>query len=558
MYLHFARKKATMRSVAYPARLLAGLFACALILLVPAAAQAATSAADTPDVAHVDYPGVQHLKFRYGPVAIKPGQNNIEIANSAVPKPKVDGWITRLQPNLRRMDGSVPPVDVIHLHHAVWVNASRQGDASGGGYGPFFAAGEEKTIFQMPAPYGLRYQASDAWILSYMIHNLTEQPDKVWITYDMDFVPDTSPAAKSMKEVKPIWMDVESGKIYPVFDVHHGSGENGTFTYPDQNPNAYPGGRRRNEWVANRDLTLVATAGHLHPGGLHDDLWLTRPGAQAAPASVRASKCNAARQRARKAGKAGASNAVKRACAKPAVFGDTAHLFKSSAQYFEPAGAVSWDVSMTGTPTDWRVAVHKGDILKINSTYDSQRASWYESMGIMVVFAADGLNGHDPFTTKVDWPGQLTHGHLAENDNHGGDSVGLPDTTKLPDGPAFGADSAVTIDNFVYSQGDINSSGAAGLPPVVKAGETLKFASNDPFPAFHTITACKEPCNKSSGIAYPLADGAVEFDSGELGTGGPPTADRTTWSTPNNLPVGNYTYFCRIHPFMRGSFRVVN
>jgi len=31
---------------------------------------------------------------------------------------------------------------------------------------------------------------------------------------------------------------------------------------------------------------------------------------------------------------------------------------------------------------------------------------------------------------------------------------------------------------------------------------------------------------------------------------------RTTWSTPKNLKTGTYTYFCRIHPFMRGAFRV--
>jgi plastocyanin len=31
----------------------------------------------------------------------------------------------------------------------------------------------------------------------------------------------------------------------------------------------------------------------------------------------------------------------------------------------------------------------------------------------------------------------------------------------------------------------------------------------------------------------------------------------TTWRTPSNLTPGTYTYFCRIHPFMRGSFRVV-
>ena len=36
---------------------------------------------------------------------------------------------------------------------------------------------------------------------------------------------------------------------------------------------------------------------------------------------------------------------------------------------------------------------------------------------------------------------------------------------------------------------------------------------------WHTITACKAPCNRSTGIAYPLADGDVTFDSGELGIG---------------------------------------
>ena len=30
-----------------------------------------------------------------------------------------------------------------------------------------------------------------------------------------------------------------------------------------------------------------------------------------------------------------------------------------------------------------------------------------------------------------------------------------------------------------------------------------------------------------------------------------------TYKTPKSLSAGTYTYFCRIHPFMRGSFRVV-
>jgi hypothetical protein len=39
-----------------------------------------------------------------------------------VPKPDVDGYIVSIDPNLVREDGSVPPVDVIHLHHGVWIN----------------------------------------------------------------------------------------------------------------------------------------------------------------------------------------------------------------------------------------------------------------------------------------------------------------------------------------------------------------------------------------------------------------------------------------------------
>ena len=62
------------------------------------------------------------------------------------------------------------------------------------------------------------------------------------------------------------------------------------------------------------------------------------------------------------------------------------------------------------------------------------------------------------------------------------------------------------------------------------------------------------PCG---GIAYPIADADIPFDSGQLGTQGVPTAGHIEWSTPTELPPGTYTYFCRIHPFMRGGFVVV-
>src|SRR5207302_8342427 len=64
-------------------------------------------------------------------------------------------------------------------------------------------------------------------------------------------------------------------------------------------------------------------------------------------------------------------------------------IFRSHAISYDPGGHVSWDISMTRTDPSWRVAVKPGDVLRIRSAYDTSKASWYESMGIMVMFLAD-------------------------------------------------------------------------------------------------------------------------------------------------------------------------
>ena len=95
----------------------------------------------------------------------------------------------------------------------------------------------------------------------------------------------------------------------------------------------------------------------------------------------------------------------------------------------------------------------------------------------------------------------------------------------------------------------------------IQAGQALTCKNLDDAQSntWHTITGCKEPCNRGTGIAYPIANGARSFDSGQLGTNPPfgaPAIGSITWQTPKNLSPGTYTYFCRVHPFMRGSFRV--
>ena len=460
--------------------------------------------------------GATRMHFEIGPIDIQPGQNNISYSRGQIPKPSVDGFIVRIAPNLRFADGTIPGVDVVHLHHGVWLNVSA-GDATNPGLPErFFAAGEEKTTTALPAGYGYTFHATDKWVVNYMIHNLYPIKRQVWITYDIDFIPADSPAAANIISARPVWTDVQNGSIYPVFDVIKGSGENGQYTYPTDAADPYGTGPIKNQWTADRDGVLLATAGHLHPGGLHNDLWLTRDG-------------------------------------------KTTHLFQSVANYYEPAGAVSWDVSMTATPDGWRVQVKAGDVLSTTATYDSARASWYESMGIMVAWMADTQQptespAPDPFVTPVDVAGQLTHGHLHENDNHGGAAdVSYKDTTKQPSVPA---QPSISIEGYIYAQGDMLAGTAV---PTIAPGGSIEFDNLDaPLNngVWHTITACKAPCNASTGIAYPLADADIPFDSGELGAVGPPTAGRVTWDTPTDLPPGTYTYFCRIHPSMRGAFRV--
>ena len=286
---------------------------------------------------------------------------------------------------------------------------------------------------------------------------------------------------------------------------------------------------------------LVGTAGHLHPGGYHTDLWVRRQGARVA-------KPACATRRSSKARKLCKSRA-------PRGYGSNAHLFRSTAKYFEPAGAVSWDVAMTGTRPDWRVHVRKGDTLWTSATYGTKRGSWWESMGIMVVYMADGGSGKNPFTKRVDYPGKPTHGHLRENRNHGGGKSSLPDPRKLPDGPQV-AGGSIDILDFKYAVGDFSLAGAAKNPPVITEGQSVTFRNLEAGKAlYHSITSCKAPCTGKTGIAYPLADSKVQFDSNTLGTR-IPAAGSTEWKTPSNLRPGTYTYFCRIHPFMRGAFRV--
>ncbi len=191
-------------------------------------------------------------------------------------------------------------------------------------------------------------------------------------------------------------MDVESRHIYPVFDVHRYSGKNGRYTFPDMAKNPYGNGPKLNTFTVDHPGTLVGTAGHVHPGGLYDELDDIRAGATPSGGAIAGTVPHSVR------------------------------LFRSLAHYFDPRGPISWDMAMTATAPDWRPHLDAGDTLRISATYETRRASWYESMGIMVAWEtwdseSGGVPGSfDPFSHATDQTGHTTHGHLAENRHHGG------------------------------------------------------------------------------------------------------------------------------------------
>jgi plastocyanin len=558
------------RALLCPVVTVVAAFAC---LAAPALASAASHTSKTHKPAKT-LCCVQHLHFAAGPYHVHPGSNAILMSWTDVPKPTVDGYMIKMVPSLRyakgngKCCGGLPPVSILHLHHGVWISNGQLGAGEGNNtYGigyPFIGTGEEKTRFILPRGYGYPVQTKDRWYFNYMIHDLIPTPATVYITYTVDFVPENTPLAKTLTAVHPIWMDVEDHHIYSVFNVMKGTGKNGKFTFPYMAKDPYPGpGQPLNQFVVDQPGELVGTAGHVHPGGLYTQLDDTRRGVTRGPQTI------------------------------GGIAPGSVRLFRSYAHYWDKRGPISWDMAMQGTAPDWRPHINAGDVLSVSATYDTTRASWYESMGIMVVWEAwDSQRGIDvftgkreshataalagglnPFVRKLDQKGYLSHGRLPENEDNGGSYNTYPvNLNKLK--ACKGAVVDVDIHKFTYNPGGFSATLNHTCVPTIKAGSSLTFVNQDapdtaqgflqpdtPYgdAIFHTVTSCAKPCELNSAISYPLANVADlvgGYDSGQLGLGTPGTG-KLTWNTPTSLKPGVYTYFCRIHPFMRGVFRVV-
>jgi hypothetical protein len=559
------------------------------------------------------YPGAcERLRFAYGPIVVKPGQNDVLVEPVTIEKPNMDGYITRFKPNLVDENGNVPPVEQVHLHHGTWLSEPSYGS------GPFFAAGEEKTIAPFPRGYGMPIKASDTWLLLYMVHSAVSQPMVAYITYDIDFIPKAKGDALGIKPVYPIWLDVRPSG-YPVFNVERGFGENGTCTWPKQQCAKHDPygdiitgqGKAGNGIGEDLELpkkgeplgaiknftggTLIGIGGHLHPGGIQNEIDLARPGGEDVQVKqkyrVRSKRKTCVKRRRGRCVQKKRKLVTKYRTVTKHV--DSTRIYTGKALYWDWKDRTkdggpknSWDFSMRvlGLPY-WGVHVKPGDKLRSNATYDTRDLASYEDMGIAVTLLApdtpDGkptAPGVDPFHAERDWSedcksgparngklcmrGLVTHGHYPENGNH---TVASGKWAAKP-GPET---SSVGIANFQYFPGDLGQANSTGVPRV-KLGTDLKFFNSEGLGIYHTITTCAFPCLGPTSASFPVPDGSsnqgrpFDFDSSELGIGLPEvgaTSQRLDWSLPVNekngfKPGEVVTYFCRIHPFMRGAFEV--
>ena len=524
---------------------------------------------------YVRYPGAcQRMRFSYGPILVKPGQNDVLVNPVTIEKPMADGYITRFRPNLVRADGTVPPVEQVHLHHGTWISYPEYGS------GPFFAAGEEKTVAPFPRGYGMPVSGSDTWLLLYMVHSAVAQPMEAYIIYDVDFIPKVQGDEMGMKPAYPLWLDVRPSS-YPVFNTQRQyGGKDGQCTWPKEECAGFDPwgdqivgqGEKGNgigeDWEfpaegepfgragAFTGGTIIGMGGHMHPGGIQNEIDLVRKGKE------------------------------KR------IYTGKAKYWKNKKKGGGPKDSWNFSMPVVGNPF-WGVRVRPGDKLRSNVTYDTKLQSTYENMGIAVSLLVpddeDGkpqAPGVNPFKVKSSGAsncykkggidssgiqasppvlckrGVVTHGELIENTHRGGPG-GKWDAT------SSGQTSEVGIADFLYEPGDLSTRTSMGIP-TVPLGGTLRFTNAEGGSIYHTITSCKFPCLGETGAAFPIANGRtskkrkLDFDSSELGFGTPaigPAKQTLNYSIDVTKDQGYrpgevVTYYCRIHPFMRGAFEV--
>jgi plastocyanin len=494
-------------------------------------------------------PGTKEtLKYWYGPYVVPPGWDANRIDLNI---PIREGMVLSIEPGLRMAeDMREPSHQVAHIHHAHWFTAHPGSETDNYWRGTMdwmFGNGDEETkadfqqrsAAQPKGPiYGSHLDAREPGPVIYMLHNKTAETLVTYIALDITFIHGSQEELERLEPNGRPYHDITGVLFGRTFDVPRDpNSKDGTFEQPEDDPKGYI------EWTSPIDGTLIGTGSHVHPGGLR--VITENHGSQENPCPD-------------------AGNG----------YGGTV-LLKSDVIWHHGV-KFSEDYQTEVTRPSFRAPIHKGDRIRIAGIYENKEHAWYTAMthgGFYIDESQPPKGRCKPYLVGKDAkllrrggkrkvrvfdgvPNRPWGPH--QTDTFCGKKHGAPPCEKPPKPYEPGlTTSQVNIVNFQYQPGDMSLSGAAGQPVQVKQGTSLRFVNLDQAANIrHSVTTCKWPCNGTYVANYPHADG--RWDSDTLGydpiDGGNPNP---VAQTPADLPVGKYSYFCRIHPWMRGAFEVV-
>jgi polyvinyl alcohol dehydrogenase (cytochrome) len=493
----------------------------------------------------------ENLSLYYGPYTIPPGwdANRIDLE-----LPTQNGFLIALEPAMRRVgDLSEPMHTEAHIHHAHWFGFD-PGNAEDNYFnqlGPgthewVFGNGDEetradfrrRTAAEPGGPvYGNFIPAGRNQTVIYMLHNKTNQPMEVWIVLDVVWQHGTRAQLEAATGRQ--YHDVNGMLMGRTFNVPREPGGDGEWVHLTDRKDCPERSKRPEgcviEWVAPRDGTIIGSGGHLHPGGT--DVIAENYGTAENPCP---------------ADKRGRG------------YGGTL-LYHSD--IINRNAPLSEDYQTEVTHPAWRAPLRKGDRIRITGIYTNEEHAWYYAMihaGFYFDYEQPPKGRCKPYIVgpakkKVKDPtsGVPNRPWTMEDEYCGWkDAPACEKPEEKPKEEDFAAQNVVHIASFQYLPGDRSSAAAGGKIPSVKQGEQITFVNDDQFANIrHTVTTCPWPCNGRYVANYPHADGA--WDSNTLGydpiDGGTPNPRA---QTPADLKPGLYTYFCRIHPWMRGAFRI--
>jgi hypothetical protein len=543
-------------------------------------------------------PGVERsMRLLYGPFPIAPGSDFNRITAEL---PMREGFVTAISPNLyTAADGVTPSNQHLHIHHAHWFRTSD--DPSEDYYtlnlAWVFGTGEERTQGSLhdranadPAGprYGIYFEPQVPQALIFMLHNKMPDPAAVYVALDVTFVYGSAEAiAAAPTDCGGIQTGEECraggdfhnlyGKLWgTTFDVPRqkvaDGNADGLYVHPVDIA-AEDATRRGSDalgrmFTASTDGTAIASAGHLHPNGREVVIANLGPEGSACEADLDGDG-----------------------------FPGVTLMRSVKIEAVEQAWPHSEEYQMGATKYGWRAPIHAGDRITQFAVYDNDDYASYEAMSFAGLYVdreqAPPAREGDVCTldnTKAvllagdPWGGEpretvINRGTHEAGHDHGSAYCGIPDSpacnTEMADPGAGLATPVVSITHFAYTPGDRTLTGQAGLPIQVAKGSTLTFVNDDVAATVrHTVTSCEWPCNGPYVANYPQPDGV--FDSGKLGNfdpidggafvseGGPvmgyglaEETDPVFELDTSDLEPGLYSFYCRVHPWMRGSLEVV-